>query len=149
MSGQQGPRHAVTQTIQLSIADAAFAAAVREALGHTCAWHVESVNRPDPSWHGVMVLDEAGLASLAGPLVNPEWIVLISRKDPEMLAEAWEAGIVSVVSDRDPMSTVLLAIMAAGLRVDKPGAISPSASPDAGPISPRNRLLKSKLLQSP
>ncbi len=35
------------------------------------------------------------------------------------MAEAWEAGVVSVVSEQDPISTVLLAIMAAGLRVDK------------------------------
>ena len=47
-------------------------------------------------------------------------MVLITRQDPQLLAQAWEAGIVSVVSQDDPMSTVLLAIMAAALRVVNP-----------------------------
>ena len=96
-----------------------------------------------------MVLDEAGFARLPLPLFHPERIVLISRKDPETLAEAWEAGIVSVVSDHDPISTVLLAIMAAGLRVDKSGAISPSNGHEVAPITPGNRLFGSKSLKLP
>ena len=36
------------QTVQLSIADRVYAAAVREALSRSCAWRVESVDRPDP-----------------------------------------------------------------------------------------------------
>jgi hypothetical protein len=107
----------VMQTVQLSIADGRFAAAVRDAVVRSCAWHVELVERPDPSLHGVLVLDEASFARLPLPLSNPERIVLISRKQPERLAEAWDAGIVSVVSEDDPIDTVLLAIMAAALRV--------------------------------
>ena len=67
-------------------------------------------------------------------MTNPERVVLITRKDPQLLAQAWEAGIVSVVSAEDPINTVLLAIMAAALRVAKShgaaatGAISPSPS---------------------
>jgi hypothetical protein len=55
--------------------------------------------------------------------------VLISHKEPEdseILAQVWEAGIVSVVSEEDPLNTVLLAIMAAALRVEKPGTSSRS-----------------------
>ena len=37
------------QTVQLSIADGRYAATVREALARSCAWHVESVERPDLS----------------------------------------------------------------------------------------------------
>jgi hypothetical protein len=43
------------------------------------------------------------------------------------MAEAWDAGIISIVSEQDPISTVLLAIMAAALRVDKPHAFHPRA----------------------
>ena len=110
------------QTVQLAIADGIFAAAVHEALSHSCAWHVESVDRPDPTQPCVLVLDQAALERLPLPLANPERIVLIIRKDPQLLAQAWDAGIVSVVSEEDPINTVLLAIMAAGLRVDKPYA---------------------------
>ena len=106
------------QTVQLSIADGAYAAAVREAVARSCAWHVELVERPDLTRTGVTVLDEASFERLPLPLPNPERIVLITtRKDPELLAEAWDAGIVSVVSEDDPLNTVLLAIMAAALRV--------------------------------
>ena len=132
------------QTVQLSIADEAYAASVREALCRTCAWHVESVERPDPSRHGVMVLDQDAFERLPLPLSNPERIVLISHKEPELLAEAWEAGIVSVVSDEDPINTVLLAILAAGLRVDKShgasSGISPTAVTAPAPLPPQNRI---------
>jgi hypothetical protein len=140
------------QTVQLSIADGAYAAAVREALSHTCAWQVKSVDRPDPSAKDVMVLDQRALECLPLPLANPELIVLVSEKDPQLLSEAWEAGIVSVVSDKDPMSTVLLAIMAAGLRVEKahpagsfhPSEISPTASFRDAPIAPEKKTSRSK-----
>ena len=138
------------QTVQLSVADGAYAASVREALCHTCAWHVDSVESPDPSRHDVMVLDQAAFERLPLPLSNPERIVLISHKEPELLAEAWEAGIVSVVSAEDPISTVLLAIMAAALRVDKlpssrkPSGISPTAVADGAPIPPENQISGSK-----
>ena len=82
------------------------------------------------------------------PLVNPERIVLITRNDSRQLAEAWDAGIVSVVCTQDPMSTVLLAIMAAGLRVDKPhspqisSGISPTSATEDCAITPRTSQLR-------
>jgi hypothetical protein len=130
----------MVQSVQLSIADGPFAVAVREALHSTCAWHVEAVESPDLSNNGakqcandcanqcVMVVDEQAFARLPLPLSHPGQIVLIARNDrqtSQFLAQAWEAGIVSVVSEEDPLSTVLLAIMAAALRVAKP-AISAS-----------------------
>ncbi len=133
------------QTVQLAIADGMYVAALREALSRCCAWHVESVGRPDPSQHCVMVLDQSALETLPLPLANPERIVLITHRDPQLMAEAWEAGIVSVVSEQDPISTVLLAIMAAGLRVDKPNVysspsgISPTGGTAHAPLPPEHR----------
>ena len=135
------------QSVQLSIADGRYEAAVREALARSCAWHIESVGVRDAAQDAVLVLDEAGLERLALPLANPERVVLITRKDPQKLAEAWEAGIVSVVSDTDPLSTVLLAIMAAALRVAKStnsGGISPSHTSISAPITPQNPTSGSK-----
>ena len=138
------------QTVQLAIADGIYAAALREALSHTCAWHVEPVGCPDPSQPCVLVLDQAALERLPLPLANPERIVLITHRDSQHMAEAWEAGIVSVVSAQDPMSTVLLAIMAAGLRVDKPhihstaSGISPTSEMANAPLPPEHRNSSSK-----
>ena len=138
------------QTVQLAIADGMYAAALRDALSHTCAWHVESVGCPDPSQHCVLVLDQAGLERLPLPLSNPERIVLITHRDSQQMAEAWEAGIVSVVSANDPMSTVLLAIMAAALRVGNAAnpAISSGISPNSdlisAPIAPQSKHSPSK-----
>jgi hypothetical protein len=138
------------QTVQLAIADGMYAAALREALSHSCAWHVEAVGKPDPSRQCVMVLDQAALERLPMPLANPERIVLITERDPQLMAEAWDAGVVSVVSEQDPISTVLLAIMAAGLRVDKhhwsssQSGISPTAGTTPAPLPPENRNLRSK-----
>jgi hypothetical protein len=131
------------QTVQLSIADGQYATALREALSRSCAWHVESVGCPDATQQCVLVLDEFAFAKLPLPLSNPERIVLIARKNPRVLAEAWEAGIVSVISADDPISTALLAIMAAALRVAhfhatvESGENSPTLSPDVASISPQ------------
>src|ERR1039457_2505909 len=132
----RGVEPAVMQAVQLSIADGAYAATVREAMSRSCAWHVETVDRPDPSQKCVLVLDELAFARPPLPLSNPERVVLITRKDPQLLAQAWEAGIVSVVSEEDPISTVLLAIMAAALRVAKSHAVAVSSGISASGGSP-------------
>jgi hypothetical protein len=135
----------MVQSVQLSIADSQYATTVREALAHSCAWHVESVESPDTSSHSVMVLDEQAFARLPLPLSNPGQVVLIARKDrhaSDFLEQAWQAGIVSVVSDDDPLNTVLLAIMAAALRVAKPAnsgdssEIPPTSASKAASIAP-------------
>jgi hypothetical protein len=139
------------QTVQLSIADNRYAASVREALARSCACHIESVKTPDLSHEGVLVLDETAFARLPLPLANPERVVLITRKDPQALAEAWDAGIVSVVSDTDPLSTVLLAIMATALRAAKSNnlsGISPSHDIKAAPLAPQNQTSGSKRSKS-
>lgn len=135
------------QTVQLSLSDQRLAATVREAVSRNCAWHVESVPHPDPSVACVLVMDEAAFARLSLPLSNPERIVLVSRKDPQLLAEAWDAGIVSVISDDDSPNTVLLAIMAAGLRVAKFSGISPSHATASARLAPQHRVSVSKNLK--
>jgi len=141
------------QTVQLAIADGAYAHAVREALARTCACTVEEVSDPDPARPSVLVLDQGAFDRLPRPLSYPERVVLITRKDPRLLAQAWEAGIVSVVSDEDPLSTVMLAIMAASLRVGKPhstaapSGISPSSSAVPAAIAPQHRTSRSKQLK--
>jgi hypothetical protein len=135
---------AVLHTVQLALADGAYASALREALCHSCAWPVESVARPRADEACVLVLDETAFGLLPLPLSHPERIVLITRQDPQLLAQAWDAGLVSVLSERDPMSTVLLAIMAAALRVANPnrsdtlGGISPTLDDEAAPIAPHH-----------
>ena len=107
-----------------------------------------------PPGGGVMVLDWATFAKTPLPLSNPERVVLIGPQEPQVLAEAWEAGIVSVVSQDDPIDTVLMAIMAAALRVDKshsrPAAseISPTSAHQPAPIPPENRSFRSKRCKS-
>jgi len=141
---------AVLHRVQLALADGVYAAALREALCRSCAWRVESVDKPDPSGDCVLVLDEAAFEDLRLPLSHPERIVLITRRDPQLLAQAWDAGLVSVVSQQDPMNTVLLAVMAAALRVANPckadlsGGISPIAAAEAAPIPPHHNLSTSK-----
>jgi hypothetical protein len=129
-------------TVQLAVADPVYATALREALTRSGPWHVVSVQQPDPRQRGVLVLDEDALDRLPMPLCCPERVVLITSKDPQHLSRAWDAGIVSVVSHQDPPNTVLLAIMAAALRVPKaqaaavPGGISPNPTSGVAPISP-------------
>jgi hypothetical protein len=136
------------RTVQLAIADAGYRAALREALSRSGPWQVECADVPDPSHSCVLVLDEPAFERLALPLANPERVVLIARQDPAALAQAWDAGIVSVVSIEDSPATVLLAIMAAALRIHNGGsktrAISPNRAAVTAPISPENQNFRSK-----
>jgi len=138
------------QTVQLVIADPVYTTALREALTHSGPWQVVTARRPDPRHTGVLVVDEDALDQMPLPLLNPERVVLITDKDPQHLARAWDAGIVSVVSREDAPNTVLLAIMAAALRVPKaqaasvPGGISPTNLAASAPESTQSQLKRPK-----
>jgi hypothetical protein len=142
------------RTVQLSIADAGYAAALREALTRTGPWHVEMVDRPDPALPCVLVLDESSFGQLPLPLINPERVVLISQQDPQLLARAWDASIVSVLSRDDSLATVLLAIMAAALRIGKSQARpsssvnSPKSAEASASITPENPSSRSRRCKS-
>ena len=138
------------RAVRLVIADAAYAEHLKSALSRSGPWEVERVEDPDGDAQRVLVLDEGAFSQLHHPLTHPERVVLITHQDPKLLARAWEAGIVSVVSSDDSVATVLLAIMAAALRIAKPKAvpassgISPNSSNLPAPLSPDNQISKSK-----
>lgn len=110
------------QMVQVALSRAAYADALRDALAQDWAFRdcqVLRVDAPDLQKQGVIVVDSDALERLQHPLPNPERVVLIARHDPQQLSRAWNAGIVSVVYDNDPLSTAMLAIMAARFRVSK------------------------------
>jgi len=107
------------ETIQLAISNRSYAAALRDLLARNPGWRIVVADAPDPAMEGVMVVDSESLERLPQHIARPERIVLITQKDAPHLARAWEAGIVSVVYDNEPINTALLAIMAARLRVAK------------------------------
>lgn len=103
-------------TIQIAITDAGYAAALRDLLLRNGSWEVVLADRPDPGRNGVIVLDLDHLGLIPKPVENPERVVLVARKESDDLNRAWEAGVNSVVTDKDPLNTAVLAIMAARLR---------------------------------
>jgi hypothetical protein len=105
--------------VQLTIGDTTYAERLREALSQDWAfrdWHVKCVPAPDMCEKGVIVLDAEAFSRLPGPLLHPERVVLIGRRDPQQLFRAWKAGVVSVIPREDPLSTAMLAILAARFR---------------------------------
>lgn len=104
------------ETIQVAMRDASYAAALREMLSQDETWQVLCVDRPDPERGGVMVLDLEHLELLPRPVPAPERVVLVARNEPAELARAWEAGVSSVLTDKDPLNMAVLAVMAARLR---------------------------------
>ena len=143
------------RTVQLSVADPVYSARLSEALSRSGPWHVESVERPDPTLPCVVVLDELSFAQLPLPLAHPERVVLLARQDPQLLAQAWDAGIVSVASVEDSLPTVLLAIMAARLRVatqheaSVPSGISPSPTDIPARITPDHPISRPRRCRTP
>ena len=107
------------ETIQLAISNSTYATALRESLMRNAECKVVTVESPDTRAEGVLVLDSAALERIPTEIPNPERVVLITQNDPSLLSRAWEAGIVSVVFDNDPLNTAILAIMAARLHVPK------------------------------
>ncbi len=138
------------QTVQLAIKDSGLEAGLRDALVRSGPWRVECVETPRTGEKCVLVMDEVCLNQVRLPLPYPERVVLLTRMDPAHLSHAWEAGIVSLVSPDDPPSTVLLAIMAAALRVPKESAdaavsgISPRQPAGAASISPEFPIIGAK-----
>jgi hypothetical protein len=107
------------ETIQIAIANASYATALRDLLARNAGWRILSVEAPDLRIEGVVVVDTQALDRLPSVIENPQRVVLITPNEASHLAKAWEAGIVSVVFADDPMNTAILAIMAARLRVTK------------------------------
>jgi len=124
------------EAIQVAISDAAYADALRELLVRNGSPEVLCVDRPNPNWDGVMVLDSEHLDLLPRPIPNPERVVLVARNESDELARAWEAGVTSVITDKDPLNTAVLAIMAARLRTGK----GPHSGPQDAALEKRARV---------
>jgi hypothetical protein len=112
-------------TIQLALQDPRAANDLKRALAGSSSCQVVCVERPDAACAGVLVVDDRSLAELPQPIANPERVVVITHDDARSLKSAWEAGVSSVVFDRDPMSTVVLAILSACLSLTNPKGTEP------------------------
>jgi hypothetical protein len=108
------------RTIELALTDIHYAQALQQLLARDAAFQDCVVRAAEddlqPEACTVLVLDTEHLNRLPHPLPHPERIVLITQNAPEQLTRAWEAGIVSVVFEHDPLSTAMLAILSARYR---------------------------------
>ncbi|MCS6952530.1 MAG: hypothetical protein RMK57_08890 [Bryobacterales bacterium] len=105
--------------IQLALSDIPYATALRQMLERSGTWDVRCVETPNLEAPGVVVVDSDALERLPRPLPHPERFVLVTTNEPAELSRAWEAGIVSLVYQKDPLNTALLAILAARLRATR------------------------------
>jgi ABC-type Fe3+-hydroxamate transport system substrate-binding protein len=105
------------KTIQIAVSDDRYASNLSRLLGLSGAWEIVCVQVPDAARAGVVVVD--ALERLVAPVKNPERVVLVDQGNGVDLDRAFEIGIKSVVSSRDPLNTVLLAVMAADLRASR------------------------------
>lgn len=118
-------------TIQISLSDGTRAEALCSLLERSTQTPVLRAERPDLESACVAVLDEETFQRLPRPIEYADRIVLITRHDAMHLKEAWEAGVHSVLSEQDPLNTVVLAVLATCLRS---GTRKPK--PAAGPPGP-------------
>jgi len=103
-------------SIQVAISDAGRSEALRALLARSTHVPVECVDCPDFEAACVVVMGGERFSAMRLPLTHPERIVLVTRNDAGHLKEAWEAGVNSVLSEQDPMNTLVLAVLAACLR---------------------------------
>lgn len=103
-------------SIQVALSDAAKSEALCAMLERSTQAPVVRLEQPDFEQACVVVLDAESFRSLPRPIEHSDRIVLITRNDAAHLREAWEAGVHSVLSEQDPMNTVVLAVLATCLR---------------------------------
>ena len=103
-------------SIQIALSDTAKADALRVLLARSTQVPVVCVECPNYEDACAVVLDGPHFNAASGPLSHPERIVLITNTDPTHLRAAWEAGVNSVLTEHDPMNTVVLAVLASCLR---------------------------------
>jgi DNA-binding NarL/FixJ family response regulator len=104
-------------TIQLALSDGDKASALSMMLSRSTHVPVLCVETPDFTSACVVVMDGDRFAREPAAALNADRVVLITRNDEGHLHAAWEAGVNSVLSDQDPMNTVVLAVLSACLRV--------------------------------
>lgn len=103
-------------SIQIALSDTAKADALRVLLARSTHVPVLCVASPNYEDACAVVLDGVRFSAEPGPLAHPDRIVLITTNDPTGLREAWEAGVNSVLTEQDPLNTVVLAVLASCLR---------------------------------
>lgn len=116
-------------SIQLALSDTVKAEALRSVLSRSAKAAVVCVEWPDPATACAVVVDPGHLGRLPVPLVHPERIVMVAPGDEEILQAAWDLGVNSVVSDHDPVNTVVLAILAVCLRAGPAKDRAPAQDP--------------------
>jgi len=107
-------------TVQVAIHDTGYAETICSLLRREGRYSVLVVDEPDLALEGVVVLDCEHLEGLALSGEAPERFVLVTRKDPDKLAQLWNAGIRHVVFQEDSPNTAQLAVSAAELRQPRP-----------------------------
>ena len=105
-------------SIQLALDNPGLADSLQGVLRRNTDLPVRRVESPDENDDGVVVVDIAHLGRLGTLLSHPERVVLIASKGANNFDDAWQAGVTSVVSDSDPLNTVVLAILSACLRAE-------------------------------
>jgi fructose/tagatose bisphosphate aldolase len=106
--------------IQVALDDKTLSQRLCGALAACQAGHVEGVEDPDMRVPGVVVIDTEHLERMATPLARPERCVLVAHGSrgatPDLMSRAWESGVRAVVFDKDPLDTLVLAVLSARFR---------------------------------
>ncbi len=103
-------------SIQIILSDAAKAENLAALLERSTQTPVVCTEKPDLESACVAVMDFETFQRLPRPVEYADRIVLIAANDAAHLKEAWEAGVHSVLTEQDPLNTVVLAALATCLR---------------------------------
>lgn len=116
-------------TIQLALSDSAKADALSRMLARSTHIPVLCVETPDFGTACVVVMDGQRFEREPLAALHADRVVLITRNDEGHLRAAWDAGVNSVLSDQDPLNTVVLAVLSTCLRAStvkqKPESLRP------------------------
>lgn len=104
-------------TVQLAIRNQRYAATLADLLRTDGSRLVAVVDRPDADVDGIIVMDGSRPENLLLFETQPERFVVIARKDAALLSRIWDAGVRHVVFEEDSPAMVLLAVIAAELRM--------------------------------
>ena len=117
------------EMVQIAMTNSTYRQALSDLLIDNGEWEVKVVEQPDLAREGVVVVDFDHLPRIPTPIRNPERVVLIAGNEPGQIVKAWEAGVNSMVLEKEPPSTAMLAVLSATLRNPKTLASSSRAAP--------------------
>jgi len=118
----EGAGEPAMHAVQIVIADPGKAREISRYLTARTQLRVRRSPVMSTRSHQVLLVDEPAFRGSIHRLIHPERVVLLTPRPGDVWEDAMRAGVLSIVSEKDSLETVLMAILCADLRLTRQSA---------------------------